>query len=188
MVENDFRSTAKQVLLSTRPKTFDTILLDLIDERLGVLSLSGTWITNSNELQKGWRGRTEETVDFGTDKHFALWTESAQKVSDALSPHASKTFVIAAKFAQNYRLQDGSLGKLPLFRGVEASTWNQRYERYYEALDGLGFQLVPHEPDNVLADEKHMWGPTPFHYVDAAYYQFGRDIRMRLASGKSLEN
>ena len=48
--------------------------------------------------------------------------------------------------------------------------------------------IVSHEPDNVLADEKHMWGPTSFHYVDAAYYQFGRGhtnaVSQREESGK----
>lgn len=175
MIEGDFRSTGGRVLTSTRPDTYDVILLDLIDERLGVLPYEGSWITLSNELKKSKaipNSILDEFVPFGSDQHFDMWSVTAQQVRRDLDPYMEKTFVIAANFAA--ATFEGS--KLEPFRGEPAEVWNERFARYYETLWGLGFTMIEHPQELVLASETHLWGATPFHYVDEAYMAFGDKI------------
>ena len=181
MVEGDFGSTARAVLASTRPASFDVVMLDLIDERLGVIPYEGSWITRSNELEKTKLvpdSTLEQAVPFGSAEHFAMWDEAAAQVREALSPHLSKTFVLAARFAD--RTAEGN--DLRPFRGEPADVWNRRYNRYYDRLADLGFAVIDQPVELVIASEAHMWGATPFHYTDDAYFALGDAIAARLST------
>lgn len=175
MLENDFQSSGRQVLNSTRPGTSDVIILDLIDERLGVLPYQGSWITYSNELDKTkiiGQSELEHLVEFGSDFHFSLWKDAALNFRKDLDLHIHKVYVLAAKFAES--TDEGKL--LKNFRDLPASTWNSKYQRYYDELEKLGFQLVQQPSECTWASEAHLWGATPFHYVDKAYTAFGDGI------------
>lgn len=174
MVEGDFQSSGKMILASTRPGNADVILLDLIDERLGVVPYSGSWITWSNELRKSGAlpGAESELVAFGSDRHFGMWREAAGSVKNALLPHLSKTFVLAARFAD---VTDGGRPLAP-FRGISSADWNRHLERYYSTLSDIGFQLIEQSDEHVIANESHKWGATPFHYPDDAYLSMGDAI------------
>jgi hypothetical protein len=175
MIENDYKSSGSTVLSSTRPSKSDVIILDLIDERLGVIPYKNTWITYSNELEKTGlvtSAQLEKRIDFGSDRHFSVWKKSAQKFREVLDPHMDKVFLIAAKFAETTNLGSPILD----FRGLPAEKWNSMYDQYYNELIRLGFNAIPHPADLVIANEEHLWGPTAFHYVDQAYTSFGDHI------------
>ncbi|WP_411732807.1 DUF6270 domain-containing protein [Paeniglutamicibacter sp.] len=172
MVEDDFRSSGRNVLKSTRPATSDLIMLDLIDERLGVLPVEGSWITMSNELRKSKAvddAVMRQIVPFGSPEHFELWASAAIEMRADLDSYMGKTFVLAARFAS---VTDLGV-ELKEFRGESAVSWNQRFEPYYDYLRSIGFNVVDHDPEMVLSSEEHTWGATPFHYIDAAYKSFG---------------
>lgn len=175
MIENDYKSTGSTVLTSTRPSKCDVVILDLIDERLGVVPYKNSWITYSNELEKTGlvtSSQLEQKLEFGTDQHFTFWKNAAQQLRRDLEPYMDKVFVIAAKFAESTNLG----ARLPNFRGLAADTWNSMYDEYYDELKGSGFNIVAHPTQLVTANETHLWGPTPFHYVDDAYTCFGDSI------------
>ncbi|WP_404290829.1 DUF6270 domain-containing protein [Glutamicibacter arilaitensis] len=181
MLENDFQSSGRQVLTSTRPLTSDVIILDLIDERLGVLPYQGSWITYSNELDKTKiidKSELQDLVEFGSDTHFSLWKDAAFQVRADLDVHIHKVFVLAAKFAEH--TDDGK--NLQKFRDIPAASWNLKYQRYYDELEKLGFQLVSQSSELTKASEAHLWGATPFHYVDEAYKNFGDKILVHLGN------
>lgn len=181
MLENDFKSSGRDVLRSTRPGKSDVIILDLIDERLGVIPFKDSWITYSNELEKTGlitQSQLEQLVRFGTDHHFSLWCEAAKHFRRDLDSHMKKVFVIGAKFAEV--TDHGAI--LPKFRGISAATWNSAYSRYYNELENLGFNLISHPSSKVVTSETHLWGPTPFHYVDSAYLSFGNGILNNLSN------
>lgn len=182
MVEGDFQSTGRGILNSTRPTTYDVILLDLIDERLGVLPYEGSWITFSNEL-KNTRALPEtlleQLVPFGSDQHFDRWRSAAAQIRADLDPHLEKTYVLAARFASH--TAEGE--PLPYFRGEDSDVWNARYDRYYDELRSLGFNVAEHRQSLVVTNTNHKWGPTPFHYVDEAYVAFGDYILASMAAG-----
>jgi hypothetical protein len=178
MVEGDFQSNGRQILGSTRPQNADLILLDLIDERLGVLPYRDSWITWSNELRKSnaLPEAESDVLAFGTDQHFHLWRDAAESIRDILSVHFEKSFVLAARFAS--RTAEGD--ELPMFRGDSATEWNRRYQRYYSALADLGFTMIEMADELVISTDAHRWGATPFHYVDDAYLRMGDAILARL--------
>lgn len=182
MVEDDFRSSARTIMISTRPGRSDLILLDLIDERVGVFKFGQGYVTYSNELKNSRSlspAQTTHLIEFGSDQHFELWTESATELRDLLTPYMLKVRLIAATFAET--MVDGSM--LKPFRGVAAAQWNRLYERYYAYADNLGFNLVEHDPKFAVSTPEHKWGATPFHYVDDAYLDFGSKILDSIPSG-----
>ncbi|KSU67700.1 hypothetical protein AS038_00920 [Arthrobacter sp. NIO-1057] len=175
MVEDDFRSSVRTVMTSTRPERSELILLDLIDERVGVFEYEEGYITYSNELKKSrllGQPKSDKLIAFGSDRHFDLWSEAATDFRNLLAPHLHKVRIIAAKFAET--MIDGS--KLKPFRDIEALDWNRLYERYYSYAQELGFCLIEHEPKLAVSTPDHKWGATPFHYVDDAYIDFGNKI------------
>ncbi|MGP5013549.1 DUF6270 domain-containing protein [Glutamicibacter ardleyensis] len=175
MVEDDYRSSARTIMTSTRPSRSDLIILDLIDERVGVFENDEGHITYSNELKKSKaisEDQLNELIAFGSDHHFNLWAEAASELRELLAPHISKVRLIAAKFAET--MVDGS--RLKPFRDIEAQDWNRLYERYYAYADNLGFSLIEHDPKFAISTSDHKWGATPFHYVDEAYLDFGTKI------------
>ena len=67
---------------------------------------------------------------------------------------------------------------------------NRAYERYFGYLGRLGLRVVtlPHELAHTSRD--HEWGASPFHYQDAAYEYFAREISSAVETeeGKSEED
>ena len=75
MVAGDVRGDLLDVAARLAPEV-DLLLIDLIDERGGVIATGGGYVTKLAELwSAGGRAATRggTHVAFGTDEHFALW-------------------------------------------------------------------------------------------------------------------
>ncbi len=175
MVDFDFRSMGKRLIGGDQALASDVILLDLIDERLGVIPLNGTYVTWSGEMRRTGLVSSADLrkwIKFGTDKHFALWSKAAEKVRAALEPAMDRVFVLGAKFAETSiegETIDGPSGR-PI------AEWNAMYDRYYAKLEDLGFTVLQQDPESCVSTTEHLWGVAPYHYVDRAYFDFGDAI------------
>ncbi len=75
MVSGDVRGDLVTVL-ERHAASLDVLLLDLIDERGGVIPVGGGYVTKLSEMW-GAGGREVATglpvLEFGTDEHFEAW-------------------------------------------------------------------------------------------------------------------
>lgn len=76
MVEGDIRSLGSRLLAGSVPSEHDLVLLDLVDERVGVAPFRGSWVTLSGEMRRVKAlppSAMREAVPFGGDEHFWLF-------------------------------------------------------------------------------------------------------------------
>ena len=176
MVTEDLTSAAPG-LLRAHLEEIDVLVLDLVDERLGVVALpDGGYVTRSQELLAS--GLLEHLdgreVVFGTDEHFELWRDAADRFVSLLEETslAARTVVVEGTFAA--RTDDG--GSANRWRDEPAEVWNARYERYHAVLRGAGLRSHTVGADAV-ASTAHRWGPAAYHYADGAYLAMARAVR-----------
>lgn len=180
MLEGDFSSSLSRSLRQVA-ESVDRVVIDLVDERLGVYPYPDNgFLTFSNELQQSglmnhMKGR-QAFVPFGDDLHFGLWSSAAKKFVDLLVDVSllTKSRVIVAPFV-DHTLEGGTVAQT---RNLSAKVWNQRYARYYDLLEKLGFQLVPIPEESTMSTVAHKWGAAQYHYVDSAFKALASKIEL----------
>ncbi|MFT3942390.1 MAG: DUF6270 domain-containing protein [Ancrocorticia sp.] len=158
----------------------DYLLLDLVDERLGIYTnFAGYNVTASQELKESaWYGQVQEQglyTAFGEPEHYAEWKAAAARLHEVIVGCGAieRTIILAPDFAaQDEEGHDvhGSLGRT-------SADWNEAYAPYYQCARELGFEVL-HLAD-VCADSGHQWGAAPFHYVAEVYAEMAHRISDR---------
>lgn len=168
MVEDDFRSTAFRTIRALAPRT-DVLVLDLVDERLGVVPVpGGSYVTRSMELVKSGllADLTDQPVEFGTDQHFALWRRAVGRFIRDLDELGltGRTLLVEGTFAD----RDEAGQPAPMSNGQPAQVWNTKYARYHDVLKRAGIETHT-VGERAVSDPRHKWGPAAFHYTADAY-------------------
>ena len=181
-LQNDFKGSFMDTLEQRAAET-DVLLMDLVDERLGVRRTSdGGYITNSWELAESGLLDGEENsttlIDFATDEHFALWCAAADKIVDAIRQAGLPLIVLAPAWAGKAENGGGGFD----YRRVPAEVWNSKYERYFDHLQWLGVHVIRIPADEVVASSTHQWGLAAFHYGDKVYETMQSRIKHHYAS------
>lgn len=189
-VAADLGKTALNALVAHRPTH---IIFDFIDERFDLLSISGALGTHSWELEvsgyldlPAFAGR--RTIKRTGAACGGLWAAAAGELAAliAATPLSEARILLhQARWAERHLDAEGREQAFPddleIFEGRPASlTEHNRLLADYET---LFLSLLPNAvrvaaPDRRLADARHQWGLSPFHYVDD-YYQ---EIRAQLAA------
>ncbi|MBC9821927.1 DUF6270 domain-containing protein [Terrabacter sp. MAHUQ-38] len=171
MLESDLGSTGLELLQRHAPE-LDLLVIDLVDERLGVVPLAGgSYVTDSQELKESGTKDLLEVVgddlELGTPEHFRRWCGAAGRVVDVLRRTGllERTVVLRVPFAQT--TADGS--PVAAFMGRSALEWDELYAPYYEHLQHLGLPVVALPRALAVSDSAHRWGPAPYHYNPEAY-------------------
>lgn len=167
LVESDFASGAIGTTLAPHP---NRILLDLVDERLGVLDFGdGRYVTNSQELRES--GAVEQLpkhsrIEFGSDRHFDLWADAATRAVALIRSAGAlqSVLLVEATFAS----EDQCGRPAPKWMGKSADVWNEVYARYYDHVRSLGIR-THRVADGARCDSGHRWGPAAYHYVADVY-------------------
>lgn len=177
-VNGDFRSSLFAAV-KNYGKDADRIIIDLVDERLGVYPYeNGGYLTFSRELDHSklmhkMTGRGP-FIEFGTDEHFELWKTAANRFLAELDSIDArhKARVVEAPFVD---VTDAG-EPVALTRGKPAVVWNALYRRYYDHLSNSGLTLVQVPASAQLSTVLHRWGSAQFHYVDSAYESLADQI------------
>lgn len=171
MTEGDAAGDAMD-RIEARAEETDLLLLDLCDERLGILELEdGSVVTRSVEkIGNGAQATLDEdgrALPLGDPNHLERWRRAAAAIRDRLKVVGllPKTLVLAPEWA----LFDDEADPSPTSFGMSAVDMNGRYEAYYAELEALGFRVVRLGP--TLAGSEHKWGRAPFHFHDSIYQQ-----------------
>ncbi|MEK7430882.1 MAG: DUF6270 domain-containing protein [Pseudomonadota bacterium] len=179
---NDLKKRALAALVAHQPSH---IIFDFIDERLDLLAVGDTIVTHSWELDvsgyleqpafDGARtiGRTSPACDL-------LWLQAADEMAAFLqaTPLRDATLIVhEARWATHYLDEAGETqafaDEVEIFQGKPAviADHNAMLDLYQPAF----LQRVPDAarvaapPELHLADCRHRWGLSPFHYVDDYY-------------------
>lgn len=176
MVLEDYASSFPDALRTNKTQ-YDTLLLDLIDERLGVIESTDGIITNSYEFRNsGWKKHFPDSkvLEFGTQEHFELWKIAAERLLNMLTKTNTlhRTALIRAHYATHadngYDLSQ-KMRKSP-------DTWNELFRRYYDHAESIGIPTIAVEPEVCVASSSHEWGMEAFHYTDRFYQIVARKI------------
>lgn len=188
MVDSDLGSGLGDVLRS-HADDVDLLLIDLTDERLGVLDLpDGSSVTWSQELRES--GAVDDAVDvgalagfpqvleFGTQAHRARFASAADTIVALLEELdlVQRTLQLHTPWAPRTSAGEPVRG----YMGRPSTTWNPVVAEYAGMLASRGVATVELPADLALNSPAHRWGTAPYHYTDEAYAFLTEHIRRRL--------
>lgn len=182
MVAGDVRGDLLDVLTRRSPEV-DLLLVDLIDERGGVISIGGGHVTKLAELwSAGGRTATRggRHIPFGTDEHFVLWVPAVDAIVARIGELdlLAKTVVLRTPWAA--QLDDDEPVPVPGWMTPPAEA-DAQYTRYFEHLLSLGLTVVELPAELARSTTDHQWGPSPFHYTAQAYGHLAAGITTAVA-------
>ncbi|WP_082817062.1 DUF6270 domain-containing protein [Janibacter terrae] len=169
--------------LTTHADSIDQLVIDLIDERSGVVATSGGYVTRLSEIWSAGGARATrggEHLQFGTDAHFALWSAAMTRIVAAVDQLGllDRTVSLRTPWAAH----DDSGHELDVPEWMMApEEANQRYRRYYDRLERL-VPMIDLPSDLAVSPVDHRWGASPFHYSTAAYEYLAEQLRLRVVS------
>ncbi len=176
----DMSKTALAALVAFRPTH---LIFDFIDERFDLLSVGGTLITHSWELEaSGYRrqaplrgARPIPRLSPACDR---LWMSAAEEMAAFVraTPLSQARLILhAARWADRRQTSDGRLAAMTDVevlpgRPADIAAHNALLARYEAAFEAIMPPMTRIEaPDHRMADEAHLWGLSPFHYVPTYY-------------------
>ncbi|MGZ3402077.1 MAG: DUF6270 domain-containing protein [Phenylobacterium sp.] len=183
----DLRKTALAELVAFRPTH---LIFDFIDERFDLLSVGESLFTDSWELetsgyrrQAAFRGaRAVPRLSAACER---LWLDAAAELAAFVraTPLAGAKLILhSARWAERRRTAQGREAPMT---GVEIlpgqsgdiGRHNALLARYETAFEALMPPMARVEaPAQRLADDRHLWGLSPFHYVPAYYDEIWRQL------------
>ena len=183
----DLSKTALAELVAFRPTH---LIFDFIDERFDLLSAGGTLVTDSGELEaSGYRGqpalrgaRTIPRLSAACDR---LWMGAAGQFAALVraTPLLDARLILhAAQWAERKRTatsREARIGAVETLPGQAAdiAAHNALLTRYEQAFtDLMPSMATVAAPAQRLADEAHLWGLSPFHYVQDYYAEIWRQL------------
>lgn len=179
MVRGDLHGDLFRVLKSQAPQT-DLLVVDLVDERGGVIELGeGRFVSKLSEF---WRAGGREAssgrrhLEFGSDDHFEKWTEGVRRFVGELFDLEllDRTVVIKAPWAELTDTDESF--ELPNWM-MDPVRANGLYVRYFDYLASLGLEILELPPHLVRTSESHKWGISPYHFMRDAYEFLAGRIR-----------
>jgi hypothetical protein len=183
----DLEKTALAELVAFRPTH---LIFDFIDERFDLLSVAGALVTDSWELEaSGYRrqpalrgARAIPRLSAACDR---LWLDAAAELAAFVraTPLAQATLILhSARWAERRRTAQGcdaAIGDVEILpgRAADIGQHNALLARYETAFTALMPAMARVEaPSQRLADEAHLWGLSPFHYVPDYYTEIWRQL------------
>ena len=177
VVSGDVKGDLDEVLTRLAPE-IDVMLVDLIDERGGVIGVGSGFVTKLAELwTAGGAAATAggRRIPFASDEHFALWSAAMERIAGRLRSLGllERTIVLRTPWAST--MSSGDAVPVPTWM-TPPETANAQYERYFARLEELGYEILTLPSELARSTEAHRWGASPFHYTDEAYTHLATEI------------
>lgn len=183
----EIRKTALADLVAYRPTH---LIVDLIDERFDLLAVGDSLVSLSGDLVQSGHldepplaaGRRVPRLSQACDR---LWAEAAGEFAALVRATClgeARLIFHAARWATHARSATGgraAIGNVELVAGqtVEIADYNRLLERQERIVEDLFPPMARVEAGrHRLADPRHRWGLSPFHYVPEYYAEIGRQF------------
>jgi hypothetical protein len=189
-----FRDATKWGLAHIRRFKPNFIVIDFIDERFDLVRVDASYLTLSHELTVS--GFAEKASSSCTVLHRLseevthVWERAAVKFCKFLKEMSPQSQVILhkARWAESYVKH----GERHIFGADDPSGEKRRlimrhnallesYYAFFCEVASLWAVIAPAD-DLVVAEYDHLWGRSPFHFIDAYYTQLFHQIR-QITSG-----
>lgn len=151
---------------------YDYILIDLIDDRYGLVKFENTFVTKSFEFDssKILDSNCEiNTVSFFSKDFYFYWEKGFKLFLDfcILNNIESKLVLNKVYFADS--IDNGK--NFNNFTQSQIENYNSRLDEIYDLINDLVPNLIVIDyPQNIIiAKSNHKWGEMPFHYIDEFY-------------------
>lgn len=164
MVTWDAQKSLPGLLANT---AHDAVVVDLIDERLGVLDLGeGAVLSLSTEAVKAGLTRHAGTLlRVGDPDFLSRWDTAAQRLINLLQDER----VILNRVFWAIEDQNGQ----DLTQKFPVDLNNQVLDHMYRTLqEGLDCTVIDYPRNLMVADSEHRWGLSPFHFTRGFYVHF----------------
>lgn len=173
LIEADF--TKKLALeLSTNQIEFDELIVDFIDERFSIFEFPDSSIcTVSVELlEAGFspNGTDGKIIPSRSEEFYERWERGWSYLVEVLKQHGQLSKLRINKAYWACCAEDGSdfLPYYPFSMIKEANAFLDRlYMRAKEDLTEE--QFYSSDEENFIGNPHHLWGKSPFHYIDQYY-------------------
>jgi hypothetical protein len=159
------------------PVGADVVILDLIDERFGVLRCGASLVTDSNLFRESGADGTldvQPAFERGSPEHLAQFRLGCEAFRTELTRVGLPVVVHSSRWATRYLPGDGDAP-------YEDPDVIARENDLLERLEGIVREVIAPDlviaPDDrtVVATPDHRWGLAPYHYQDAYYHDvFGQ--------------
>lgn len=153
---------------------YDYVLMDLIDERFDLIEYEGSFITKSSELDtSGYLKEKGEHIKIIPKKNYGvgLWGEDftvfLAKIKEYIAPE--RILLLKAFWASDYKDENGTIATFSPQIGVEKI--NKQLAEYYNSIADMDPGIKMIDVPQPLADRRHRWGLTPYHYTDEWYLE-----------------
>ncbi|MGO1257378.1 MAG: DUF6270 domain-containing protein [Brachybacterium sp.] len=179
-IEGDFGSTAAP-LIRRHSETTDVMLMDLASDRHGIVEVDGSYVSLTPEHRRAFGGIMPggKVIHFGTDRHFSLFSLSAERAKATIEDAGLQEQSFILKFQFTERTVDGE----PVPAGRRTPTEdNGLFLRYYDELARLGFNFSTLPDELAVSTSEHRWGAASDHFVDAAYQWWAKDVTARVTA------
>lgn len=186
----DLAKHALGLLVAHRPTH---IILDFIDERFDLLVTPQTIVTYSQELEAtGYRDQAglagARRIARTSPACAQLWRDAAGEFCAflAATPLGEAQLIVhESQWAESYRTKDGHIrpfgDSTHTFDGRPSDIAEQNailadYQRTLMALAPQASRVAA-SASSRIADERHVWGLSPFHYIDDYYAEIWAQLR-----------
>ena len=170
-LNGDLKSNLLPTLRRYAPE-MDLLVIDLTDERLGVVRLpDGTYVKRSSELMNSGRltgiaGRSRR-IEAATEEHWTLWESAANRLFGSLTAMGlrDKTLVLNTPWA---RVTEHGEAVPPFRDSVQDVELNAYLAECCAHIRSLGYTVATLPPELRVSESSHKWGPSPYHFGSAA--------------------
>ena len=155
------------------------LIIDFIDERLLLLKVSNTFITQSTEFTKCELDKIidiSEVLRRGRQQDFDLWIDACHKFTKLIPDEIRKKTILHKAFWASSYIENG---KIKNFEDQTKITFfNKNLDFYYKTFESIYSPgcVVEISSDKNVADAHHLWGLSPFHYTEEYYHQCYKQI------------
>lgn len=158
----------------------DAVVVDLIDERFDLLENEhGALATRSNELASVLPATSEawRRIASGSDEFLELWTVGLQRFARRMAEiGALRRIVLHESYWASTTTGGGAVGA-PFSESYIAKSnriLSDLCSRFKEVIPCATVIRVPDEM--AVASQTHKWGVAPFHFSDAYYSHFLKEL------------
>lgn len=160
ILTNEITNVFLKELLSV---DFDYMIIDCVDERFGLVSYEDTFITYSDELKRSKIIENPVKIAPDSEQFFQLWEKGLLEILKLVD---YKKIIINNVYWTPY-LDNGekvsSPQRIVYCNGIVSRLYNIA-KKYIPPN-----QFVDYPQDIFVADSKHKWGKSPFHYTQDVY-------------------
>ncbi len=172
----------------------DILIVELLtDSRrsLGVISVGGSWITNSYILQRCslprevQNGRYLNVMD-DEDEYMALFRQSTIRFREFMVRTLPNCRIVLnqARWAEYFIDDRGELNSYPPLEQLSNFRANLRLKLLEDCFtDEIDCERISVDDIPIFADDQHIWGASPDHFARIYYTRFAERLGMLIAQG-----